>query len=143
MKEINRLYEKLLHRAEGGTQRMDGKVRAEIFRRITEDLDRLHEEQGTHPAWTAKHRKIEQEIRRRLLKEIQIIIDEYTLAEQSGQVSRWEERYGDVAHYKEEFYRIRTGSGAGKNVKTDLPPRSKFVKGAWEKVEFIKLPIKR
>jgi hypothetical protein len=138
MKDIDKLYRKLLLQTEGHTPKLDGKVRAEIFRKITDDLERLQEEQGGHSSWTLKYRKIDREIRRRLLMEIQIIVDDYTVAKESDQLARWEKMYGDIEHYKKEFYRIRMDSSYEKK-KEDVSRGTKFVKGEWEKVEFMKL----
>jgi hypothetical protein len=50
------------------------------------------------------------QIRRLLLKEVQVIIDEYVLSQQNGTVERWKEMYGDIQHYIKNFYSYRTES---------------------------------
>jgi hypothetical protein len=138
MKEIEDLYRKLLQYAGKEPPKMDGQVRSRIFRRIMEDLERLQEKQGGCESWTDEYWKLDREIRLRLLKEIQIIIDDYTLAQETGQLDRWEKMYGNIDHYKEGFYRLRMDKAYEQ--KKDLSRGFKFVKGKWEKVEFMKLP---
>jgi hypothetical protein len=46
--------------------------------------------------------------------------------------------YGDIEHYKANFYRIRIDEGYSKR-RPDLTQGEKFVKGEWEKVEYIKI----
>ena len=118
---------------------MDGKIRAEIFKKIMEDVDRLQEEQRQCESWTQKYRMIDRAIRQRLLKEVQVIIDDYMIAKQMDQLPRWERMYGDIEHYKGVFFRLRMDRGYEKNRKFSAEG-FKIVKGEWEKVEYIKLP---
>jgi hypothetical protein len=141
MNDIERLYGKLFRPTEEEGVAIDAKVRAEIFKKIMEDVDRLQEEQRNVQSWTQKYRIIDRAIRQRLLKEVQVIIDDYTIAKQMDQLPRWESMYGDVEHYKEVFYRVRMDSGYDRKRKpSETPPEGfKIVKGEWEKVEYIKL----
>ncbi len=46
-------------------------------------------------------------LRSRVLKEIQIIIDAYLVAEQGDRLEEWKSMYGDIEHYKREFFYFR------------------------------------
>ncbi len=141
MKDIERLYGRLFRSAGEDGMMIDAKVRAEIFKKIMEEVDHLQEEQRQCQSWTQKYRIIDRAIRQRLLKEVQVIIDDYTLAKQIDQLPRWESMYGEIDHYKEVFYRIRIDRGYEKKRKASEMPAEgfKIVKGEWEKVEYIKL----
>ncbi|MBI5198346.1 MAG: hypothetical protein HZA19_07035 [Nitrospirae bacterium] len=141
MKDIEKLYRRLFLPGSEECVKIDVKVRAEIFKKIMEDVDRLQEEQRQFQSWTQKYRMIDRAIRQRLLKEVQVIIDDYTIAKQTDQVPRWESMYGDIEHYKAVFYRIRMDRGYEKKRKASEMPTEgfKIVKGEWEKVEYIKL----
>jgi len=139
IKEIERLYKKLLHINEGGSglYKIDSKVRSEIFTRIIKGVERLRDEQESHPSWSKDYWDIDREIRRLLLKEIQIIIDDYVVAKGAGHLSRWEDMYGDIDYYKDIFFNLRMDSAYDRRRKK--AQGMKFVKGRWERVEFVKI----
>ena len=141
MKDIETLYGRLIRPAGEDGMSIDVKIRAEIFKKIMEEVDRLQEAQRQCESWTQKYRMIDRAIRQRLLKEVQVIIDDYTIAKQTQQLLRWERMYGELAHYKEVFYRIRMDRGYERKRKASEMPSEgfKIVKGEWEKVEYIKL----
>lgn len=138
MKEIEALYRRLL-RVEADSVRLDPKVRAQIYKMIMADLERLQEEQKAHPVWARAYWRLDREIRRRLLKEIQIIIDDYTIARQTGRLQEWEQMYGDIEYYKEGFYRFRMDPGYERR-QEEYTQGLKIVKGEWERVEYTRLP---
>ena len=45
--------------------------------------------------------------------------------------------YGDIEHYKDIFYNLRMDTAYDKRRKK--AERMKFVKGKWERVEFVKI----
>ena len=51
--------------------------------------------------------KLDYALRTLLLKEIQVIIDEYVLAKANGELKTWEETYGDIGHYTKNFFYYR------------------------------------
>ena len=71
-------------------------------------------------ARSVKYREIDCRIRRRVLKEIQIIIDAYVIAQQQRRVREWESMYGDIEHYRREFYYFRMDSDYEDQEKTLL-----------------------
>lgn len=138
MKEIEGLYKKLLQmEGKKGSYKVNIKVRSEIYTMIINDVERLHDEQESHHSWSKDYWDIDREIRRLLLKEVQIIIDDYVVARGSGHIAQWEKMYGDIEHYKGIFYNLRMDTAYDKRKKQ--AQGMKFVKGKWEKVEFIKL----
>jgi hypothetical protein len=51
-----------------------------------------------------QYRALDDEIRKLLLKEIQIIIDDYIISQQQGQLDVWIRMYGDIKYYIKNFY---------------------------------------
>jgi len=138
LKEIEELYRRLIMITEGkGLYKIDNKVRSDIYKKIVEDVEFLSEKQNRHPSWSKDYWDIDREIRMLLLKEIQIIIDDYILAKKNGNLKQWESMYGDFDHYKDIFYALRMDAGYDKKKKQIQ--RMKFVKGKWERVEFTKI----
>ncbi len=138
IKEIEGLYKRLLHvEQDSRLYKIDSKVRSEIYTKIIKGVEGLRDEQESHPSWSKDYWDIEREIRMLLLKEIQIIIDDYIVTRGAGHLARWETMYGDIGHYKKIFYNLRMDTAYDKGKKT--AQGMKFVKGRWKKVEFIKL----
>ena len=138
LKEIEGLYKKLLHVGEHNQLcKIDSHVRSEIYTKIIRDVERLRDEQEAHPSSSNAYWDIDREIRNLLLKEIQIVIDDYIVAKDSGRIAQWENMYGDIGHYKEIFYNLRMDTAYDKRKKR--AEGMKFVKGKWERVEFTKI----
>ncbi len=138
IKEIEGLYKGLLHiEQDSRLYKIDSKVRSEIYTKIIKDVERLRDEQESHPSWSKDYWDIDREIRMLLLKETQIVIDDYIVAIGSGHLTRWESMYGDIGHYKETFYNLRMDTAYDKRKKK--AEGVKFVKGKWERVEFMKI----
>ncbi|MCX5895592.1 MAG: hypothetical protein NTZ51_07165, partial [Proteobacteria bacterium] len=47
------------------------------------------------------------QIQKLLLKEVQVIIDEYVVSQQNGTTEHWKEMYGDIKYYIRNFYFYR------------------------------------
>ena len=138
LKEIEGLYKKLLHIGEHNHLcKIDSRVRSEIYTKIIQDVERLRDEQEAHSSSSKAYWDIDREIRNLLLKEIQIIIDDYVITESSGHIAQWENMYGDIGHYKGVFYSLRMDTAYDKRKKR--AEGMKFVKGKWERVEFTKI----
>ena len=138
LKEIEGLYKKLLHIGEHNQLcKIDSRVRSEIYTKIIQDVERLRDEQETHPSSSKAYWDIDREIRNLLLKEIQIVIDDYVVAKGSGRIPQWENMYGHIGHYKDIFYTLRMDTAYDKRKKRT--EGMKFVKGKWERVEFMKI----
>lgn len=138
MKEIEKLYKDLLRiEGESGLFKIDSKIRSDIYTKIIKGVETLHDEQESYPSWSKDYWDIDREIRRLMLKEIQIIIDDYVVAKGAGHLARWETMYGEIGHYKDIFYNLRMDTAYDKRKKT--AQGMKFVKGKWERVEFVKI----
>ena len=111
MEEIDKLYERLIIN-DGESPLLysiDPKVRTQIYKKIFEDLDKFREQQRFLKSDSDGYREIDCQIRLRLLKEIQIIIDEYMMAKDSQDINRWRAMYGDIEMYKRNFFFYRMG----------------------------------
>ncbi len=138
IKEIEDLYKHLLQIEKGsGLYKINSSVRSKIYMKIIRDVEALKHKQESLPSWSKDYWEIDKDIRRLLLKEIQIIIDDYVIARNNGHLSLWESMYGDIEHYKEIFYTLRMDTAYHKKKKD--AQRLKFVKGKWERVEYMKL----
>lgn len=136
--KIEGLYKKLLHIGQDNQLcKIDSKVRSEIYTTIIKGVEKLREEQESHPSWSKDYWDLDREIRRLLLKEIQIIIDDYIVAREAEKLARWETMYGDIEHYKGVFYNLRMDTAYDKRKKKEQG--IKIVRGEWEKVEFMKI----
>jgi hypothetical protein len=138
LNDIDRLYGQLLSTGEdGGHFRIDSKVRSEIYTLIIKSVERLRDEQESHPSWSRDYWEIDGKIRRLLLKEVQIIIDDYVVAKTAGRFEQWEMMYGDIERYKDIFYRLRVDTEYNNRERPAMG--MKFVRGKWERVEFMKI----
>jgi len=54
-----------------------------------------------------EYKKLDHEIRLRLLKEIQVILNEYVLARENGDLKNWKAMYGEIGHYIKNFFYYR------------------------------------
>ena len=109
MEEIDKLYGELF--VNNGVSRssnsIDPKVRAKIYKKILDDLDELRERQRHVTEDSSDYRELDRQIRMRLLKEIQVIMDEYIVARQNNNLRKWKAMYGDIERYRENFYYYR------------------------------------
>ncbi len=107
MDEIEKLYQKLFIK-NGSSYKIDSKVRSMIYEKIINDIRKLMEKQQNIGINSPSYKLIDEEIRKRLIKEIQIIIDDYVLAKKNGELDRWCSMYGgDIEVYKEIFFHYR------------------------------------
>ncbi|MFH1625868.1 MAG: hypothetical protein ABID54_12050 [Pseudomonadota bacterium] len=123
MKKINKLYEGLMSSDSTAPSSfsIDSEVRAKIYKAIFKDLDELREKQRNLKSHSDDYGRLDRQIRLRLLKEIQVIIDEYIMAKNSQDLDRWNTMYGDIEIYKRNFfyYRMDGKYEAKKKVLTD------------------------
>lgn len=106
IRQIEKLYTRMIQRQDDGGKINSG-VRAEIFHRIMDDVERLKKKlKHTRPGSRA-HRALDAEMRQLMLKEIQVIIDDYIIARQNGTLERWQQMYGDISYYIRNFYAYR------------------------------------
>jgi len=113
MVEIENLYNRMLENRQGaGGQRwgIHAEVKSSLHNRILHEIESLREAQRNTEIGSAEYREIDCRIRKRVLKEIQIIIDAYVIARQERRVREWESMYGDIEHYRREFYYFRMDS---------------------------------
>ncbi|MFC1591539.1 hypothetical protein ACFL43_03345 [Thermodesulfobacteriota bacterium] len=113
IRQVEKLYKKIVnYSAKGGSFRIDSGVRTEIFQRIMDDVERLMKKMKQGTPGSQEQRELDIEIRKLLLKEIQVIIDDYVVAQGNGTLARWQKMYGDINHYISNFYLYRA---AGEN----------------------------
>jgi len=109
MKQIDLLYKKLIL-SQGSTGRkvmIDEQVRSKLYKIILDELKKLRKKQRKIDYLSEEYEQLDREMRHLLLKEIQVILDEYILAKANGTLKTWKEMYGDINHYVKNFYYYR------------------------------------
>ena len=110
MIEIEKLFARLLVHGQGPDGEgweIHPEVKSRLHKKILKEIESLRETQRSCDFGSPKYREIDCRIRRRVLKEIQIIIDAYVVALQESRLQEWESMYGDIDHYRREFYYFR------------------------------------
>ena len=110
MKQINTLYKKLIESKDtssGPTPKIDEKIRAKLHKTILDDLKKLRKKQHKADYIPEQYEQLDYEIRLRLLKEIQVILDEYVLANENNDLKSWKAMYGDIDYYIKNFFYYR------------------------------------
>ncbi len=112
IKEVDKLYKKMISfdDVEDTFAKIDAGVRSEIFQKIMDDVERLLKKIKRCDRDSEQYRALDFEIRKLLMKEIQVIIDDYVIAEKNGTLERWKSMYGDINHYRRNFYMYRQES---------------------------------
>ena len=106
---MDNLYKKLIAypTSSGQTVKINEQIRSKLHKTILDDLKKLRKRQHKTDYTSEQYEKLDCEIRMRLLKEIQIILNEYVLAKKSGDLKSWKAMYGDVGHYIKNFFYYR------------------------------------
>ncbi len=110
MAEIEKLYGRMFIDAEGapdGQWDIHPEIKSRLHKKILTEIESLREAQRESEFGSREYWEIDRRLRARVLKEIQIIIDAYVVAEQGGRLDEWESMYGDIEHYKREFFYFR------------------------------------
>ncbi len=109
MKQIDNLYNKLISCPDSSEQKVkiNEQIRSKLHKVILDDLKKLREKQHKTDYISEEYKKLDHEIRLRLLKEIQIILNEYVLARESGDLKNWKAMYGEIEHYIKNFFYYR------------------------------------
>lgn len=110
MEEIEHLYAHMFtdgNSAAGVYRNIHPEVKSRLHKRILMEIEDLRELQRNMRVGCKEYWEIDRKIRRRLLKEIQIIIDAYVIAKRENRVGEWEFMYGDIDHYKRDFFYFR------------------------------------
>lgn len=109
MKQIDNLYNKLISGAESSDQSVEinEQIRSKLHKMILDDLKKLRKRQHKTIYISEEYKKLDHEIRLRLLKEIQVILNEYVLARERGDLRNWEAMYGEIEHYIKNFFYYR------------------------------------
>ncbi len=109
MKQIDLLYKKLIvsQDAADSTISIDEQVRSKLYKIILDELKKLRKKQQRIDYSTDEYEELDREMRQLLLKEIQVIMDEYVLAKQNSTLKTWREMYGEISHYIQNFYYYR------------------------------------
>ncbi len=109
MKQIDNLYKKLISCTEssGQTVEINEQIRDKLHKMILDDLKKLRKKQHKTVYISDEYKKLDHEIRLRLLKEIQVILNEYVLARENGDLKNWKAMYGEIGHYIKNFFYYR------------------------------------
>jgi len=81
IKEVDKLYKKMISfdDVEDTFAKIDAGVRTEIFQKIIDDVERLLKKIKRCDRDSEQYRELDFEIRKLLMKEIQVIIDDYVI----------------------------------------------------------------
>jgi hypothetical protein len=109
LKQVDKLYRKMIVYDSACTGRINSGVRSELFHVIMDDIGRLQKKVVRLPHNSEEHRALDSQIRQLLLKEIQIIIDDYMISQQQGTLELWNRMYGDIKDYIKNFYLYSKG----------------------------------
>ena len=110
LRQIEILYKKLHASARiRGRLNLDSGSRSDIFDKIMADVERLMKKMKQLPPGGEDFQKVDSEIRLLLMKEIQIIIDDYVLCRHSGTMQGWVDMYGNIEYYIRNYYMYRDG----------------------------------
>ncbi len=110
MVEIEKLYGRMFVEGSGPDQgRWDihPEIKSRLHKKILTEIEALREAQRESKFGSREYWEIDRRLRSRVLKEIQIIIDAYVVAEQGDRLEEWKSMYGDIEHYKREFFYFR------------------------------------
>ena len=109
MKQIDNLYNKLISCPESSKQpvEINEQIRSKLHKMILDDLKKLRKKQHKTVYISDEYKKLDHEIRLRLIKEIQVILNEYVLARENGDLKNWKAMYGEIGHYIKNFFYYR------------------------------------
>jgi hypothetical protein len=109
MKHIDNLYKRLIVSQDpsGHTAEVNKQIRSKLYKTILDDIKKLRKKQSKVNYISEKYEKLDYEIRLRLLKETQAIVDEYVVASESGNLKSWKAMYGDIEYYIKNFFYYR------------------------------------
>ena len=109
MKQIDNLYKKLISCTESSGQAVEinEQIRSKLHKMILDDLKKLRKKQHKMVYISDEYKKLDHEIRLRLIKEIQVILNEYVLAKENGDLKNWKAMYGEIGHYIKNFFYYR------------------------------------
>jgi hypothetical protein len=110
MAEIETLYGRMFIHGSGledGRWGIQPEIKSRLHKKILTDIEALRDAQRRSELGSRDYWEIDRKLRFRVLKEIQIIIDAYVVAQQGDRLEEWESMYGDIEHYKREFFYFR------------------------------------
>jgi hypothetical protein len=110
MAEIEKLYARMFVSARGAPdeqREIHPEIKSRLHKKILTEIEALREAQRESEFGSREYWETDRRLRSRVLKEIQIIIDAYVVAEQGDRLEEWKSMYGDIDHYKREFFYFR------------------------------------
>ncbi len=106
--QVEKLYKKMItFNGYAGLGKLDPGVRSAIFQKIMDDVEMLLKKIKQCRPGSKEYGDIDVQIRKLLLKEIQVIIDDYIISEKNGTLESWKKMYGDINHYIRNFHMYR------------------------------------
>ena len=120
MEQIDALHRRLIQETLhcDGDRAESRSLLSEIHYKLIGEIDEIRKEQQAEAFGSKRYQELDCALRLLLLKEIQIIIDAYHIAMREGDTKRWKSMYGDIEHYKREFYYYRMGQDYRKSKKS-------------------------
>jgi len=110
MAEIETLYGRMFITDKGapdGRWEIHPEIKSRLHKKILTEIETLREAQREGKFGSREYWETDRRLRSRVLKEIQIIIDAYMVAEQGDRLEEWKSMYGDIDHYRREFFYFR------------------------------------
>lgn len=92
----------------GAGSTINESVRSQIFHHIMTDMERIQKKLRRSRPGSSEYQSLDDELRQLMLKEIQVIIDDYIIARENGTLDRWERMYGDISLYIRNYYQYRS-----------------------------------
>ncbi len=130
MDEIDNLYSQMFINGEGdntGVRDIHPEVKSRLHKKILSEIEALRDAQKTTNIGSLDYRELDRKIRCRVLKEIQIIMDAFVVASQGDRLEEWRSMYGDIEHYRRDFFYFRMDRNYENYQKT--LPDYKFIDG--------------
>ncbi len=110
MEEIESLYSRMFVDGDGPRgmcREIHPEVKSHLHKKILNEIETLREAQRKSAFGSRRYWELDRRLRARMLKEIQIIIDAYVVARQGDRLEEWKSMYGDIEHYKRDFFYFR------------------------------------
>ncbi len=130
MDEIESLYSQMFINDEDpntGIKDIHPEIKSRLHKKILTEIESLRDAQKTTDIGSLDYQEIDRKIRCRVLKEIQIIMDAFVVAQQGNRLEEWRSMYGDIEYYRRDFFYFRMDQDY-ENYKKTLPDY-KFIDG--------------
>ena len=107
IRQIEKLYLRMIEHREAGSA-INESVRSQIFHHIMTDVERIQKKLRRSRPGSSEYQSLDKELRQLMLKEIQVIIDDYIIARENGTLEQWGRMYGDISLYIKNYNQYRS-----------------------------------